>query len=128
MAPIYGSSKSGVIGLVRSLAKPLEKHSIQIHALAPAVLGNMIPIKLTNYGSQGIAETNIAPSKDLFKPMIITPMSTLTNGVQSLISDPSLTGHISEVHGQSFTNREPPEYVDEDSRKNLETFWSLGYA
>jgi len=39
VAPIYGASKSGTIGLIRSLAKPLAKHSIQINGLAPAVLG-----------------------------------------------------------------------------------------
>lgn len=78
--------------------------------------------------SHGIAETNIAPSKDLFKPMIVTPMSTLTKGVHQLVSDPSMTGQIAEIHGDSVTLSQPPSYVDEDSRKNLETFWNLGYA
>jgi NAD(P)-dependent dehydrogenase (short-subunit alcohol dehydrogenase family) len=39
MAPMYAATKSGVIGLVRSLAKPLELEKIQINALAPAVIG-----------------------------------------------------------------------------------------
>jgi len=39
VAPIYAASKFGVVGLVRSLARPLEKQAIQINALAPAVLG-----------------------------------------------------------------------------------------
>jgi NAD(P)-dependent dehydrogenase (short-subunit alcohol dehydrogenase family) len=39
VAPLYAASKSGVIGLVRGLAKQLEKLSIQINGLAPAVLG-----------------------------------------------------------------------------------------
>lgn len=73
-------------------------------------------------------ETNIAPSSDLFGPMTVTPMSTLTKGVASLIADPSLNGQIFEIHGESVTPRVQPEYVDEDSRKNLETFWNLGYA
>lgn len=111
VAPLYAASKFGVVGLVRSLARPLLNEAIQINALAPAVL-----------------ETNIAPSKDLFKPMILTPMSTLTRGVQQLVSDPSLTGQIAEIHGQNVTLREPLPYVDEDSGKNIETFWSLGYA
>ncbi|KAJ9639188.1 uncharacterized protein PV06_09924 [Exophiala oligosperma] len=111
VAPIYAASKSGVIGLVRALARPLERHAIQINALAPAVL-----------------ETNIAPSKDLFKPMIITPMSTLTRGVQQLVSTPSLTGQVAEIHGNNVTLSQPPPYVDEDTGKNIETFWSLGYA
>ena len=60
--------------------------------------------------------------------MIITPMSTLTKGVASIIADPSLSGQIMEIHGESVTPRARPEYVDEDTRKNLETVWSLGYA
>ena len=39
VAPIYAASKFGVVGLVRSLARPLEREAIQINALAPAVLG-----------------------------------------------------------------------------------------
>lgn len=60
--------------------------------------------------------------------MIVTPMSTLTRGVSQLIADPSLNGQVLEIHGDSATPRQAPEYVDEDSRKNLETFWNLGYA
>ncbi|KAI1616333.1 15-hydroxyprostaglandin dehydrogenase [Exophiala viscosa] len=111
VAPIYAAGKAGVINLVRSLARPLGLDAIQINALAPAVL-----------------ETNIAPSKDLFKPMIVTPMSTLTRGVQQLVSNPSLTGQVAEIHGSEVTLAESPAYVDEDTGKNIETFWSLGYA
>jgi short-subunit dehydrogenase len=39
MAPIYAATKAGVINLVRSLAKSLEREKIQINALAPAVIG-----------------------------------------------------------------------------------------
>ncbi|CAI4216042.1 unnamed protein product [Parascedosporium putredinis] len=92
IAPLYAAAKAGLINLVRSMGPALEKANIQINALAPAVL-----------------ETNIAPSNDLFKHMIITPMSTL-------------------IHGDSVTVREPHDYVDEDSKKNLEMFRSLGYA
>lgn len=72
--------------------------------------------------------TNIAPNKDLFKNMIITPMSTLVKGVAQFISDPRLSGEIAEIHGDSVTLRPPHDYVDEDSKKNLENFWNLGYA
>ncbi|KAJ4414930.1 hypothetical protein N0V82_007643 [Gnomoniopsis sp. IMI 355080] len=111
VSPLYAASKSGVIGLVRSTAPILERHNIQINALAPAVL-----------------VTNIAPSKDLFKDMIITPMSTLVKGVAQFISDPHLSGEIAEIHGDSVTLRPPHEFVDEDSKKNLQNFWNLGYA
>lgn len=60
--------------------------------------------------------------------MIVTPMSTLTGGVARLLADPSLNGQVFEIHGDSATPRPPPDYVDEDSRKNIETFWRLGYA
>ncbi|PKS08039.1 hypothetical protein jhhlp_006651 [Lomentospora prolificans] len=116
VAPLYAAAKAGLVNLVRSLGPALERSKIQINALAPAVLDS------------DVLETNIAPSKDLFKPMIVTPMSTLTKGVAQFIADPSLNGQVAEIHGDSVTIRAPPDYVDEDSRKNLETFWNLGYA
>lgn len=76
----------------------------------------------------GNAETNIAPSSDLFKTMILTPMSTAQRAAEQFVSDPSLTGKIAELHGEHVTFAEPPAYVDEDTRKNIENFWSLGYA
>ena len=42
MAPIYSATKHAVIGLVRSLARGLEKEQIRINALAPAVIGRFI--------------------------------------------------------------------------------------
>lgn len=51
VAPIYAASKFGVVGLVRSLARPLEKEAVQINALAPAFIG-MLTIR-------GLAEINI---------------------------------------------------------------------
>jgi NAD(P)-dependent dehydrogenase (short-subunit alcohol dehydrogenase family) len=39
IAPIYATSKHGVVGAVRSLEKSLELEGIQINALAPAVIG-----------------------------------------------------------------------------------------
>lgn len=60
--------------------------------------------------------------------MIITPMSTLIKGVAQLISDTTLNGEVAEIHGDKVSLRPPYEIVDEDSRKNLENFWNLGYA
>ncbi|KAI9372299.1 hypothetical protein BJX61DRAFT_455171 [Aspergillus egyptiacus] len=111
MAPIYSATKHGVIGLVRSLARPLEREQIQINGLAPAVI-----------------ETNIAPSTELFKTMILTPMSTAQRAVQQFVDDASLTGQVAELHGEHVTLAAPPAYVDEDTGKNIENFWSLGYA
>lgn len=39
VAPLYGAAKAGLVNLVRSLAPVQAKSSIQINALAPAVLG-----------------------------------------------------------------------------------------
>ncbi|KAI0114652.1 NAD(P)-binding protein [Hypoxylon sp. NC0597] len=110
-APVYAASKAGIIGLVRSLARVLERVHIQINALAPAVL-----------------ETGIAPSKALFEEMIVTPHSTLIKGVAQLVGDPSINGNVAEIHGEQVTLRPHHEYVDEATRANLETFWKLGYA
>ncbi|KAK8045189.1 hypothetical protein PG993_005213 [Apiospora rasikravindrae] len=111
VAPLYAASKGGVISLVRSLGPALERSQIQINALAPAVL-----------------ETNIAPSKDLFANMVVTPMSTLVRGVEKLLGDRSTTGAVAEIHGESVTLRAHLEYVDADSKANLDNFWRLGYA
>lgn len=71
--------------------------------------------------------TNIAPSADLFKSMVLTPMSTAQQAVARLAADES-TGKIAELHGDHVTFAESPDYADEDTRRNIETFWSLGYA
>lgn len=60
--------------------------------------------------------------------MILTPMSTATTAVSQFVNDPSLTGKIAELHGENVTIAEPPAYVDEDTGKNIENFWRLGYA
>jgi NAD(P)-dependent dehydrogenase (short-subunit alcohol dehydrogenase family) len=131
VAPLYATSKFGVVGLVRALGGPLQQHGIQINGLAPAVIGNsphqnhvFTIVQLSKHFS----ETNIAPSRDLFKDMIITPMETLIRGVSQFVANPSLSGEIAEIHGSKVTLRPPHDYVDEDSAKNLEIFANLGYA
>lgn len=84
-------------------------------------------LKLKGDGTDRI-ETNIAPDSALFQSMVLTPMSTATRAVAQLVEDPSLTGKIAELHGEHVTFAEPPPYVDEDTGKNIETFWRLGYA
>ncbi|KAJ5657539.1 short chain dehydrogenase/reductase [Penicillium longicatenatum] len=111
MAPMYATTKHGVVGLVRSLARTLIPKGIRINALAPAVI-----------------ETNIAPHSDLFRSMVITPMSTVCKAVAQFGNDETLTGKVAELHGEHVTFAEPPAYVDEDTGKNIETFWNLGYA
>ena len=136
IAPLYAASKFGVVGLVRSTARVVEKAGIQINALAPAVLGMFYLYILGAEGREktrrrrGLtsADTNIAPDKDLFKHMTVTPMETLIRGVDQFLADPSISGAVAEIHGDKVTTRPPHEYVDEESRNNIETFWRLGYA
>lgn len=42
IAPIYAATKAGIVGLVRGLAQGLAVESIQINALAPAVIGEAL--------------------------------------------------------------------------------------
>ncbi|KAI0380469.1 NAD(P)-binding protein [Hypomontagnella monticulosa] len=111
VAPLYAASKAGIILLVRSLARVLERVQIQINALAPAVL-----------------ESGITPSKALFEEMVVTPQSTLVKGVAQLVGDQTITGTVAEIHGESVTLRPHHEYVDADTHANMETFWRLGHA
>lgn len=60
--------------------------------------------------------------------MVITPMSTVFKAVAQFVDDETLTGKVAELHGEYVTFAEPPAYVDEDTGKNIETFWNLGYA
>ena len=88
MAPLYATTKHGVVGLVRSLARTLEAKRIRINALAPAVVGkssihrSLLYYALSYIYSQALLETNIAPSKDreefLVSPNIspIVPLGT----------------------------------------------------
>jgi NAD(P)-dependent dehydrogenase (short-subunit alcohol dehydrogenase family) len=134
MAPFYATAKHGVVGLVRSLAKPLGLEGIQINGLAPAVVGALNPSLFFFYCSLHFnwpvqhAETNIASDGDLFKHMIITPMSTVTRAVETLLTDSSLTGKIAELYEGNVTFAEQPDYADENVKKNIEMFWNLGYA
>lgn len=73
-------------------------------------------------------ETNIAPSTELFKSMIVTPMETAIRAVDQFVRDASLSGKVAELHGEHVTCAEAPPYVDEDTRRNIEMFWELGYA
>lgn len=60
--------------------------------------------------------------------MVVTPMSTLIRGVDQLLGDRKTTGAVAEIHGDSVTLRPHLDYVDADSKANLDNFWRLGYA
>ncbi|KAH7462861.1 hypothetical protein FOMA001_g18333 [Fusarium oxysporum f. sp. matthiolae] len=111
VSPLYSASKAGIVGLVRSMAVRLEERKIQINALAPGVL-----------------ETNITPDKELFKAMIITPMSTLTKAVAQFVSDPSRTGQVAELNEDTITLRHHADYADAGAEHNSKMFYKLGHA
>ncbi|KAH7134461.1 15-hydroxyprostaglandin dehydrogenase [Dactylonectria estremocensis] len=110
IAPMYGVTKHGVVGAVRSLATPLEADGIRINGVCP------------NCIATGLADDN------LFSSMVITPMSTLISAIQEFTTNTSLTGITAEISGDKFTIRHPPEFVDDITKKNFDTFWALGYA
>jgi hypothetical protein len=71
--------------------------------------------------------TNIAGG-NLFANMSKTPMKTLTGAVEEIMLSEGLTGVTLEISGEKVTHRLEPEWVDEISRTNFESFWALGYA
>ncbi|KAF6836454.1 hypothetical protein CPLU01_03738 [Colletotrichum plurivorum] len=108
VGPIYSAAKAGVIGLVRSTAPIVEEHKIQINTFAPAAL-----------------VTNIIPDPELYKHMVVTPMSTLIKGLR-LVEDPSINGQVGEIHDDEPTVRDPPyNFVSEGSRHNAEKSWEM---
>ncbi|KAF9765903.1 hypothetical protein IL306_001740 [Fusarium sp. DS 682] len=114
VSPLYSASKAGIVGLVRSMAVRLEERKIQINAFAPGVLD--------------ASKTNITPDKELFKAMIITPMSTLTKAVAQFVSDPSRTGQVAELNEDTITLRHHADYTDAGAEHNSKMFYKLGHA
>ncbi|KAL0768366.1 hypothetical protein CaCOL14_009341 [Colletotrichum acutatum] len=109
--PLYAAAKAGVIGLVRSTAPILENLKIQINTMAPAALDKKLnkiqgqyPHQITNARSV----TNIIPDPEMYKHMVVTPMSTLIKGVSQIIGDASLNGKVVEIHDEEPTIRNEP--------------------
>lgn len=73
-------------------------------------------------------ETNITPDKEIFKQMVVTPVSTLTRAVAQFIADPSRTGELAEIHGDSITLRPHADHADAGVEHNNKMFWALGHA
>lgn len=55
-------------------------------------------------------------------------MSVLTDAIREISTKPEMTGSTIEVSGSTFTLRTAPDFVDDITQKNFDTFWSLGYA
>ncbi|KAL3484549.1 short chain dehydrogenase/reductase [Aspergillus germanicus] len=110
-APLYAASKHAVVGLVRSLARPLAKEDlqIQINAIAPG------PVK-----------TALSRGSTYYDMLAVTPMETLLRATATFIKDPSLSGQIAELHKESITYQDAPPFQHDETRQNIETFWKFG--
>jgi hypothetical protein len=60
--------------------------------------------------------------------MILTPISKVVEAVRDFVTKPEVVGAMVEISGDAVTIRAPPEFVDEVTRKNWDSFWKLGYA
>ncbi|KAK3290120.1 uncharacterized protein B0H64DRAFT_453040, partial [Chaetomium fimeti] len=103
VAPLYAACKFGVVGLVRSTARIIEQADMQINALAPAVLG-----------------TWPHPSSDLFKHMTVTPLETLIRGVGQFLRDPTVSGAVAEIHGDTVFLGSRYQYHTQPRQQNTE--------
>ncbi|KAH8803278.1 15-hydroxyprostaglandin dehydrogenase [Xylogone sp. PMI_703] len=110
MAPMYAASKAGIIQAVRSMGPLLEGEGITLNAIAPAVI------------KTGLADAH------LFQNMILTPVSTAVSAIEDFSTQPGLNAKVAEISGEKYTIREQLPFVDEDTKKNLDTFSALGYA
>lgn len=73
----------------------------------------------------GYLETQLSGAT-LFASMALTPISVLVDVVRELVMNPKLTGVVAEISGEKYTFREPPDFVDEITRQNMDAFWALG--
>jgi NAD(P)-dependent dehydrogenase (short-subunit alcohol dehydrogenase family) len=131
IAPMYAIAKHGVVGAVRSFAKPLEAEGIRINALCPNCIGMGMfffpSFPIYTFTKENRTATGLADDK-LMSSMKLTPMTTLLNSVKDFCTDTSLTGVTAEISGEKGTHVWPPEYIDEITRENMEMFVKLGYA
>ncbi|KAL3445389.1 short chain dehydrogenase/reductase [Aspergillus insuetus] len=110
--PLYTASKHAVVGLVRSLGRPLAEpqFQIQINAFAP-----------------GPIQTGFSSDATVYQNLFTTPLSTITKAVNVLMETPNITGKVFELHGEHVTVSQPPSYAHEETGKNIEYYWSLGH-
>ncbi|GKZ35551.1 hypothetical protein AbraIFM66950_006214 [Aspergillus brasiliensis] len=108
LAPIYTTAKYGVVGLVRGFAGRLQHEKIQINGIAPCIV-----------------ETNIGARLQELPGIVFTPISTVTKAVGLLLDSPELNGKILEISEDRITMAEPPPFVDESTKTNLEILGDL---
>ncbi|KAL2842034.1 short chain dehydrogenase/reductase [Aspergillus pseudoustus] len=110
--PLYTASKHAVVGLVRSLGRPLAlpKLQIQINAFAP-----------------GPIMTSFSANAEVYQNLFTTPLSTVAKALNMLMESRDVTGQVFELHGEYVTLAKPPTYQHEETGKNIEYYWSLGH-
>ncbi|GAA5970403.1 hypothetical protein JCM11641_001698 [Rhodosporidiobolus odoratus] len=112
--PLYGASKHGVLGLVRSLAPTLYGEHIMINAIAPSLV------------ETGIG--NPAAFDAVREKGCLTPMSTVTKAVTEVLLDwegegRGLTGQILELCLSHILLRLPPRVPNDDEQRCLDMIW-----
>lgn len=85
-------------------------------------LSPILESTLIRAAATGLADDN------LFSHMLLTPMSVALEAVREFVENSKMSGVTAEISGKKFTIRDPPEMVDEMTRKNFDAFWTLGYA
>ena len=106
---LYAASKASLLGLVRSLGPKVLHEGITVNAFAPSAVR-------TSIGPQDFFDL-------LEKEGRITHMETVMKAVDLFTNDESrLTGQIAECSTDKVVLRKPPEYLDEEVRKNLDAF------
>ncbi|KAJ3552704.1 hypothetical protein NPX13_g11050 [Xylaria arbuscula] len=126
-APLYTASKHAVVGLVRSLRPCLREATYRHQNQCISACRARVESGMKDMKDAGVA-TNIAGTDALFSKMIITPPSTLIEGVEKLLNDAEMNGQVLEIHGLNVTVRPPHDVVDADSRHNLDEFVNFGYG
>jgi NAD(P)-dependent dehydrogenase (short-subunit alcohol dehydrogenase family) len=103
--PLYAAAKHGVLGLMRSIAKPFyENDGIRVNAICP-----------------GKVRTNLFSNEAWDKMGTdFTPTERIVEAVMMLLGDEGLWGKAVEVSGENGRwFREQPEYMDPKMRKLL---------
>lgn len=107
--PLYAAAKHGVLGLMRSIAKPFyDNDGIRVNAICP-----------------GTVRTNLVSNESWGKMKTgFTPIERIVEAVVMLLEDEALWGKALEVSGEKGRwFREQPEFMDPEMMKLCAGSW-----
>jgi hypothetical protein len=58
--------------------------------------------------------------------LTVTPIETVLKATAAFVKDASLSGKIAELHRESITFQDAPPFQHDETRQNIETYWTLG--